>query len=121
MGASERAMKQNLDFIIIGAQKSGTTTLFKWLEGHPEIFLPSAKEVPLLTDEWYSKGLEQNMKTFFQEASEDKLWGKAPPHYLADSKVPTRCKEHYPEVKLIVILRHPIKSLLCMVGYIQQQ
>ena len=102
-------MTKNIDFIIIGAQKAGTTTLFKWLEEHPEIFTPHAKELPLLIDELYVQGFDKTMADFFGEAPKDKLWGHAPPHYLVDPDVPERCKKHHPNSKIIAILRHPIK------------
>ena len=41
-----QANKEILDFIIIGAQKAGTTSLFHYLRHHPEISLPAGKERP---------------------------------------------------------------------------
>jgi len=35
-----------LDFAIIGAQKSGTTSMFKYLSKHPHIYMPPEKEIP---------------------------------------------------------------------------
>jgi hypothetical protein len=44
-------VKETLDFIIIGAQKAGTTSLFEYLWQHPELSLPPGKEVPYFSHE----------------------------------------------------------------------
>ena len=47
------------DFLVIGAQKSGTTSLFVLLRKHPNIYLPAQKEVQFFSSEMlYAKGLE---------------------------------------------------------------
>ena len=47
------------NFICLGAQKAGTTTLHDILRQHPQIFLPYNKEAPFFCeDEAYSKGME---------------------------------------------------------------
>ena len=51
------------DFIIIGAQKCGTSTLFSHLRKHPDIHLPKKKQL-LFFDENYSKGLEWYLNFF---------------------------------------------------------
>ena len=40
-----------IDFLVIGAPKSGTTSLFEYLRGHPEIELPPDKEAPYFSDD----------------------------------------------------------------------
>ena len=106
-------MLSKLDFLIIGAQKSGTTTLFKLLSEHPKIFMPSGKEAPFFTkDIEYSKGLSSYTDTFFLDASSNQLWGTATPHYLSDPKVPNRISNTVPEVKLVAILRNPAERAL---------
>lgn len=102
-----------LDFLIIGAQKSGTTTLFKLLSEHPEIYMPSGKEAPFFTKNIeYAKGLPSYTKTFFLDASPNQLWGTATPHYLSDPRVPERILNTVPEVKLVAILRNPAERAL---------
>jgi len=102
-------MCKKLDFIIIGAQKSGTTSLFQYLSPHPQIHMPLGKEVSFFTpDEAYQRGWSRYAGEHFGRASSDKLWGKATPHYMMDSRVPARIKETMPDVKIIAILRNPI-------------
>lgn len=99
-----------LDFIIIGAQKSGTTSLHKYLSGHPQIWMPPEKEAPFFSeDTLYEKGWEYYIADYFYNAPKDKLWGKSTPHYMVDMRVPSRLATLMPKLKLIAILRHPIK------------
>jgi len=101
---------KSLDFIIIGAQKAATTSLYKYLNAHPAIFMPPDKEVPFFTrPDLYQKGLAWYLQTHFANASPDQLWGKATPQYMCDPQAPARIYHALPEVKLIASLRHPIK------------
>lgn len=99
-----------LDFLIIGAQKCATTTLFEHLRGHPDIAMPLEKEVPFFTDgdcsaqRWQSFSQAQ-----FARADERQLWGKATPQYMSDPRAAARIHELMPQVKLVAILRDPIE------------
>ncbi len=78
-------MKQGLDFIVIGAQKSGTTTLFEYLRGHPELYLPPGKEAPFFShEEVWKDGWGEYVRRNFPGAGEagDRLWGTVTPHYM---------------------------------------
>ncbi len=98
-----------LDFLIIGAQKSGTTTLFKLLSQHSSIYMPPEKEAPFFSlDERYERGWDWYTEEFFKNAPKNLLWGKASPQYMTDNRVPARIAELMPEVKLIAILREPV-------------
>lgn len=98
-----------LDFIVIGAQKSGTTSLFHYLRGHPDIYLPPEKEAPFFTPtSLYAKGVESYLESAFCNAPEDAAWGTMTPHYMTDPDVPSRIRETMPDVRLIAVLRNPI-------------
>lgn len=100
---------KKLDFIVIGAQKAGTTSLFRYLQLHPMIYMLPEKEAPFFNrDDYYQKGLEWYIKEFFTDAPEHKLWGKVTPGYMTDHRVPQRIYQEIPDVKLIVLLRNPI-------------
>ena len=59
-------MKQSLDFIVIGAQKSGTTALFEYLRHHPELYLPSGKEAPFFShDSEWNDGWAEYVRRYF--------------------------------------------------------
>ncbi len=103
-----------VDFLGIGAAKSGTTWLADMLRQHPQIFLPEKKELDYFSQ--FTKG-EQNSNfgkpvswyaSFFKRAGEDQLKGEISPSYLSDDVAATKILEHNPQVKLIAILRNPI-------------
>jgi hypothetical protein len=97
------------NFLIIGAQRSGTTSLFQVLKRHPQIFLPDIKEVNFFFhDNHYRRGVEY-YQTFFAEAppSAD-LVGEASPGYLCKPEVPRRIHGLLPSVKLVAVLRNPV-------------
>jgi len=97
------------DFIIIGAQKSGTTALFKFLYKNPEIYLPPQKEVQFFSvPEYFKKGIDWYSKEFYSGISNDIVCGDISPQYMFYDSVPKRIKETLPEVKLIAILRNPV-------------
>lgn len=103
------AKKLYLDFIIVGAQKAGTTALYKYLSTHPQLHLPPEKEAPFFSvDTRYESGLEAYLNEFFSGAPTDQLWGKATPQYMGDVRVPQRMAEIFPNVKLIALLRDPV-------------
>lgn len=104
-----------LDFICIGAAKSGTTTLHELLKNHPEIALPKAKEVPYFNDrvakshgfEWY---LKQN---FSKEDLKSKKCGTFTPQYMYYREIPPHetaqlIHKQLPSLKIIAILRNPL-------------
>lgn len=99
-----------LDFIVIGAQKAGTTALFEYLNTHPAIYMPPEKEAPFFSDEEkWARGWAWYVAEYFGEAPKEKIWGKATPHYMLDAAVPERIKATLPDAKLIAILRDPVQ------------
>ena len=66
-------MKQHLDFLVSGAQKSGTTTLFHFLARHPQLYLPPAKELPFFTQtDPGPPAFNEFLKTFYANAPQDR-------------------------------------------------
>jgi hypothetical protein len=98
-----------LDFLVIGAAKSGTTALFHYLRDHPNIYLPPEKEVSFFSNEdWFTRGWDAFVHEFFRLAPLNVLWGKVTPHYMAHPHVPERLFNMMPQIKLIALLRNPV-------------
>lgn len=99
------------NFLIIGAAKSGTTTLFQYLNQHPQVYLPVKKEPNFFgKDENYAKGLE-TYAAMFAEAKPDQVCGEASTDYTKWPNFPesaARIAQTLPQVKLIYIMRNPI-------------
>jgi hypothetical protein len=71
-----REEKDKLDFIVIGAQKAGTTSLFQHLKLHPEIALPRSKEAPFFSHDRgtptpYTSGWTAYMERLVAESTSD--------------------------------------------------
>ncbi len=98
-----------LNFLIIGAQKCATTTLFEQLRVHPEIVMPLEKEVPFFTHPDVSEDQWCAFASKHFGAPGKHLWGKATPQYLCDTSAAGRIASLMPDVKLVVILRDPIE------------
>jgi len=97
------------DFIIIGAQKCGTSTMFHHLNKHPNIFMPRKKELHFF-DENYSQGLAHYLKYFSNKRMSSTTFctGEASPFYFFHPLAASRIHQHFPEIKLILLLRNPI-------------
>lgn len=95
------------DFMIIGAQKSGTTSLYKYLTKHPDI-KPSyvVKELNYFDDD-YVRGADW-YRSNFPKRRKGKLYFEGTTHYLYHPLSPQRIKETLPDIKVIALLRNPI-------------
>lgn len=95
-------------FLIIGAQKSGTTSLYANLVQHPQIVTAKKKEIHFF-DNKYERGMDWYASRFPPVGRfEGLITGEATPRYLFLPHVPQRVRRDLPDVKLIVILRNPV-------------
>lgn len=100
---------RSLDFLIIGAQKAGTTSLRAFLESIPKHILISKSEQHFWNREAHYNdgfGISDYMEKF-SEATETQLVGEKSPSYLGSYEAPARIHKHFPNVKLIAVLRNP--------------
>lgn len=96
------------DFMIIGAQKSATTTLFYYLNRHPKLAGSWPKEMHFFSRHMYQgKNLEWYRK-HFTSLKKNPLFFEASPNYMYLESVAQELKRNYPAIKLILILRNPI-------------
>jgi hypothetical protein len=104
------------DFLIIGAQKCGTTSLYEYLIQHPDIYAATAKEVGYF-DRYYQKGLPWYRSQF---PSAFRKWyvrlilgrafltGEASTGYILNPHALKRISKIVPKAKLILMLRNPV-------------
>ena len=95
-------------FIILGAQKCGTTSLHAFLAQHPEICMSEPKETNFF-NKHFDRGLEYYRETFFNKWEGHKAVGEASPAYLFLPYIPGRIAAALPRVKMVVILRDPAR------------
>ena len=95
------------NFLLIGAQKAGTTALNYYLKEHPQIYMSPIKEPGFFDFE--------GQKPNFAGPGDLDLFnhvsiaiGEATTWYLYSSRAPEQIQQYIPDVKLIVILRNPV-------------
>jgi hypothetical protein len=108
------------NFVVIGAQKSGTTFVLKCLGEHPDVFMPPG-ETRFFEDPEYLQTDINQFEALFRDVSQKKAVGIKRPDYLAKPECPERIYKHIPEAKLIVILRNPVKRAISAYFYQMQQ
>ncbi len=97
------------NFLVIGAQKSGTTSLFEYLRQHPDIYIPSVKETTFFyLDCLYEKGMSYYEDHFFCGVNKEKAVGELSPHYLYHPFCRDRIRKNLEDLKFIILLRNPI-------------
>lgn len=101
------------NLIIIGAMKSGTTSLHYYLNLHPDICMSRCKELDFFNkDKNWHQGIDWYKSHFIEEA---KIYGESSPNYTSYPKwrnTPQRMFSTIPETKLIYILREPIERII---------
>lgn len=110
MADSQRgAARPEVDFLLIGAQKSATTSLYRYLGAHPQIYTSVAKETEFFSRaDRFERGLDWYLTEYFTDAPTASVTGEASTHYMMYPEVPERIHRHLPDVRLIAVLRNPI-------------
>lgn len=121
----ERSVANLPTFFIIGATKSGTSSLYHYLKQHPDVFMSGVKEPHFFgfepdTEVWEIRNGKRQKNSFiitdykayqdlFRTASPAQARGEASVMYMYLPGSATRIKTHVPEAKLIAVLRNPVE------------
>jgi Sulfotransferase family len=106
------------NFLIVGVQKAGTTSIYNYLNEHPQVYMSPIKETNFLEKDWETIDLalstKQKIRTIeeysqlFQNVKDEIAIGEASPNYLFHYQTSiSRIQRYVPNAKLIVILRDP--------------
>jgi Sulfotransferase family len=112
------------NFFIVGAQKAGTTSLYHYLNQHPQVYMSPIKEPFFFDHELDSKGevVEREFagrrqpprfanigeyRALFAGVRDEKAIGEATPLYIYAPGTPDRIERYVPGAKSIALLRHP--------------
>lgn len=118
-------MNRRPNFLVIGAAKSGTTSLYYALRQHPDVFMPAVKEPrffayadaqPALRGPGDVRTHEEAGTVYtwgaycdlFREATRESAVGEASPNYLYSAAAPRHIHARLPEVRLVALLRNPV-------------
>ena len=111
-------------YLIIGAQRAGTTTLYTYLRRHPDVTGPRYADVSVywskelhFFDENYWRGIEWYRRFFPLESRQramrrlgrDLVPGEGTPYYMFHPAVPERVAATLPDVRLLALLRNPVE------------
>lgn len=99
------------NFLVIGAARSGTTTLYNCLRHHPDIFVPPFKQPEphfFYKKKEFEKGLDYYYERYFKEYAGEKMCGEVSASYLFSPESGDRIFDFNPKMKLVVTLRNPI-------------
>jgi hypothetical protein len=109
------------NFLILGAAKTGTTSIYRYMKQHPEIYMSPAKEPRFFIFENQTlnfQGIGDEIETaktslydyqqLFDKVATEKAIGEATTMYLWSEKAPQRIKYHIPDAKLIAMVRNPV-------------
>jgi Sulfotransferase domain len=105
------------DYLIIGAQRAGTTSLHRYLVQHPGVRTTLRTKGVHFFDTGYGRGMSWYASRFptrltawyvARRHGVELRTGEASPYYLFHPHVPARVAEHLPQVKLIALLRDPV-------------
>ena len=113
------------NFLIIGAQKAGTTWLAKKLCQHPDVFMPSQEIHFFNLKSNFRKGIDR-YENHFANARNRAVIGEKTPNYLwiveknSGNHLPNihrNIHKHIPDAKLVVIVRNPVDRLISAVNH----
>jgi hypothetical protein len=101
---------ERLDFIVVGAQKCGTTALHYQLEKHPQIALPDKEELHFFDDEEvFAKAISYDqLHESFSPSSRARVAGESTPVYLYWRPAMERIWNYRKGMKLVILMRNPV-------------
>lgn len=96
------------NFLIVGAAKSGTTSLTRYLADHPQVFMPAWKEPGYFSPAQPGRpSSRRDYLALFAEAGPARAIGESSTAYLYDEGAANRIWNELGLLKIIIILRHP--------------
>jgi hypothetical protein len=118
-----RPLERRPDLFIVGAPKTGTTSMYEYLRGHPEVFMSPVKEpryfAPDLAVESAGHDLrygrdQERYLALFDEATTQKRLGEASVRYIYSDDAPRLIREFQPDAFIVVGLRDPVELIYAL-------
>ena len=100
---------KSIQLMIVGTQKSGTSSLLRYLAQHPDIYThPQPEMTFFLQDHEYTRGYEWAYAKYFSKCPQDKQLIAKNVMVMCSAKLIKRIYEHNPDIHLVVLLREPV-------------
>lgn len=100
---------EKINFLIIGAQKAGTSALHHFISQHHDIFFPEIKEVSFFTKEENFRLGDNYLNSYYKKHTTKKRVGNADVQLLFFPEAVPRVVSYNPEMKAVAILRNPVE------------
>ena len=112
-------MARSPNFFIVGAARSGTTSMWEYLKQHPDIFMPEgfAYKEPSYFCNLYGYNDFNLYLELFAGVKEEKAVGEASTPYLTSPESAAWIREVYPAAKIIILLRNPVDRAYSMYNW----
>ncbi|MEW6192542.1 MAG: sulfotransferase domain-containing protein [Bacillota bacterium] len=104
------------NFLIVGAAKAGTTSLYHWLKQHPDVFMPYVKEPSFFVQD-YGISVWEEYLSLFEPGRGKKAIGEASTAYLTAPESPRWIRQILGDVKIIILLRNPAQRALSLYAW----
>lgn len=107
-------------FFIVGAGKSGTTSLWHYLRQHPAVFMTENKEPGYFCHSQGIRNYEKYLKMFSGATTETAL-GEASHAYISSPESAAWINAIYPEMKIIAVLRNPLERAYSLYNWMRRE
>ena len=113
------------NFLIIGSSRCGTTSLYRYLKQHPQIYMSPVKEPSFFSyegmkpnhrgpsDEKFNRTAVTKIEDYgalFKDVTTETAIGEASTNYIYNPKASERINHYIPNARLLAILRHPVSG-----------
>lgn len=121
------AEPQFLDFVHIGGPRAGSAWLSAVLRGHPDVFVPPAKDRGFFGDRYPARpgfariGSLEDYRRRFEGAPSNAILGDVSPFHMADPNCAARLGRHFPDLKVVAILRQPLDMLVSLYRHLRRR
>ena len=115
-GEPSGAYQPKLSFVIVGAQKCGTTALAEYLRQHPQIGMPLEEghvfDAPDFSPNWSPQEIDERYAPRFEHCRQAEVFGESTPFYLFLPEAAAALRRYNPNLKLIVLLRDRVERAI---------
>ena len=116
-------MGRRPNLFIIGAAKCGTTSIYAWLRGHPQIYMSPRKEPRFFAPDLLSGPAGKNLRypedlerylALFAGATDEPRVGEASPRYIYSRQAPRLIHDFEPEAFIVALVRNPVDMMVSL-------
>lgn len=109
------------NFFIVGAPRCGTTSLYRYLGQHPDVFLPSVKEPRFFApdldsgSEWDARAFVRDPERYaslFRPGEGRSARGEATSLYLFSEVAAERIRAYRPDARILALVRDPVEIVV---------